>query len=120
MHDRLALREQAGDSKRHGDAMIAKTRDARAPQRGRPMNFESVVHLDDLRAHDAQIMSDRSDAIGFLDPQFLGVPDDGGAGGKRSGDRQRRKFVDELRHFFSLNDGAFERRSGNFDYAAML
>ena len=84
------------------------------------MNLEAIVHLDDLRAHDPQIVRDGGDAIGFLHPQFLGVANDRGAAGERAGHRQNRQFVDQLRNFFSLDDGAFERRAGDFDDAARL
>ena len=80
--------------------MIAEAGDARAAQRRRPMNFEPVIHLDDLRAHGAQIVRDGSYAIGFLNPQLLRVANDGCAACQRTGDRQHGQLIDELRDFF--------------------
>ena len=64
------------------------------------MNFQAIIQFHDLRAHRAQIVRDRGDAIGFLHPQFLGMPDNGGAAGKRARDSENRQFVDQLRNFF--------------------
>ena len=104
----LAFREHAGDRESHRDAVIAKTGKPRAVQRSAAMDFQAVVQLDNLRAHRAQIVRDRGDAIGFLDSQFLRVADDGGALGERAGDRQDRQFIDQLRNFLSLDHGRLE------------
>src|SRR5437667_12237669 len=84
------------------------------------MNFETVIPLDDLRAHDAQIVRDGGNAIGFLNPQLLRLANDGCAIGQRTGDREDGQLVDELRHFFSLNNGAFERYARDFDDSTRL
>ena len=65
-------------------------------------------------------MGNGRDAISFFDAQFLRVTNNSGAGGERTGHSQGRKFVNELGNFFSLNNGAFERRARDFDYAAVL
>src|SRR5207244_13281617 len=84
------------------------------------MNFETVISLDELRANDAQIVRDGGNAIGFLNPQLLRMANDGCAIGQRTGDREDGQLVDELRHFFSLNNGAFERDARDFDDSTRL
>ena len=63
-------------------------------------------------------MSDRRDAIGFFDPQLVGVADDGCAVGQRAGHGQDRQFVNQLRNFFAMNHGALKRHTRDFDDAA--
>ena len=65
-------------------------------------------------------MSDCGNAVGFLHPQFLSLADDGGAVGKGASHRQHRKLVDQLRNFFSLNNGAFQHGTRYFHDAAWL
>ena len=84
------------------------------------MNLETIIQLDHLRAHGAQIVRDRGDAIGFLDAQFLGLPDDGRAAGERAGHGEDRQLIDQLRNFLALDDGAFERRAGDLHRPARL
>ena len=88
--------------------MVAETGETRAMERGATVDLEAVSQFDDLGAHRAQIVGNRGDPVGFLDTQFLGVPDDGGAVGKRAGDSENRQFIDQLRDFLALNDGGFE------------
>ena len=82
------------------------------------MNFETVIPLDDLRAHDAQIVRNGGNAIGFLNPQLLRMANDGCAIGQRTSDREDGQLVDELRHFFSLDNCAFD--ACDFDDSARL
>ena len=65
-------------------------------------------------------MRDRGDAIGFFYAQFLGMPNNRRAAGERARDSENRQFVNQLRHFFSLNDGPFQRRARDFDRSARL
>ena len=95
--------------------MIAKAGHARAAQGGGTMNFEPVTHFDNLRAHGAQVVGDGSYAIGFLNAQLLRMADNGCAVCQRTGNRQYGQLIDELRHFFSLNDRAFERGARDFN-----
>jgi hypothetical protein len=57
-----------------------------------------------LRAHGAQIVRDRRDAIGFFNAQFLRIPDGCFAARQNGCDGQNRQFVNELWHFFPLNN----------------
>src|ERR1700694_5616277 len=104
LNDRFAVGEKTSHSKGHRDGMIA----------------QAVVYLDNLCAHDAQIVRDGGDAIGFFNAQFLGVANNGGATGERAGDSENGQLVDELRDFFPLDDGALERRASYLNDAAML
>ena len=84
------------------------------------MNLETIIQLDDLRAHGAQIVRDRGDAVGFFDAQFLRLADSGRAAGERASHREDRQLIDQLRNFLPLDDGAFERRAGNLHRPARL
>ena len=71
------------------------------------MNFQTIFQLDDLRSHRAQIVRDRRDAIGFFYAQFLGLTNNRRAARERAGHGEHRQLIDQLRNFFSLNDGPF-------------
>ena len=73
----MLIGEQPGDGKSHGDSMIAEAGNTRTVQRRRPMNFQPVLHLDHLGAHDPKIVSNGRDAIGFFHPKFLRMTNDG-------------------------------------------
>src|SRR5205807_6151930 len=74
--------KKSGNGESHRDSMIAKAGQSRAAQRRRPVNLEAIVELDDLHTHRAQVLRDRGNAIGFFDPQLVGVTNDGGAAGE--------------------------------------
>src|SRR5205823_12945308 len=111
LNNRFAIREHAGDRKRHRDPVIAEARDSRALQLTAAMDFEAILLLDDFHSHRPQIMRDRSDAVGFLDAQLLGLANNCRATRQRPGDSEDRQLVDELWDFLALNYGAFERRA---------
>ena len=46
--------------------MIAETRHTCSVQGSRTMNFETISHFGNLRAHGAQIVRDRGNAIAFF------------------------------------------------------
>src|SRR5256714_5369535 len=118
LNNGLAVGEKAGHSEGHSNAMIAEAGQPGATQRSGSMYLEAVAHLDHLRAHGTKIMSDGGEAVGFLDSQLLRLADDGCSGGNGPSHREHWQFVDELWHFFSLNDSAFKRRAGDLDDAA--
>ena len=82
------------------------------------MDFEAVIELNHLHAHAPQIVRDRSDSIRLFDAQLVGMANDGRSVRERACDRQHRQFIDQLRNFFPLNDGALEGRARYFDGAA--
>src|SRR6266498_596298 len=120
LNDSFPVSEQTRYGKSHRNAMIAETCYACPMQRSRAMNFETIVHLRDLRAHSAQIMRDSGNTIGFFHTQFLGMPNNRLTicqGARHCEDRQ---FVNELRHFSALNNGAFYRDPRDLDDSARI
>jgi len=59
--------------------MVTETGETRAMEGGATVDLQAVSHFHDLGAHRAQIVGDGGDSVGFLDTQFLGVPDDSSA-----------------------------------------
>ena len=77
------------------------------------MNFEAIIRFRDLCTHSAQIVRDRGNAIGFFHAQFLGMANNRFAICQDACDCEDRQFVNKLRHFSALNNGAFEREPRN-------
>src|SRR5260370_12557636 len=120
LNNRFAICKESRDGKCHRSAMIAETRHACSVQGRWTMNFETISHFGNLRAHSAQIVRDCGDAIALFHTQFLGMANDRCTICQGACYCQYRQLVNELRHFFALNDGAFERDTRNLDNSARL
>src|SRR6184192_693730 len=120
LNNRFAVGKETRNSKGHRDAMIAEAHYARPMQGSRTMNFEAIFHFGDLCTHGAQIVRDCGNAIAFLDAQLLRMANDCCAICQGACYCQYRQFVNELRHFFALNDGTFECDSCDLDDSARL
>ena len=92
----ISLGAQGGYAEGHGDAMVAAGVDGRSMQSLTAGDIEPVLKLLHVRAHGPQIARDQSDAIRFLDAQFLRIANADAAARAGSDGGKHRKFVDQL------------------------
>src|SRR4029077_12032930 len=118
LNNSFAISEQARYGKRHRNTMVAKAWHAGSVQRRRAEYLQAIAHFGYLCSHGAQIVRDRSDAIAFFYAQFFRVPNNCLAVRKSASDCKGRQFINKLRYFFTLNDRAFKRETGDFDNSA--
>lgn len=87
---------QRGYAEGHGDAMISAGVDDGSVQLLSSRDVQSIFKFFHLGAHGAEISRDESNAIGFLDAEFLGIADADAAAGVGADGGEDGKFIDEL------------------------
>jgi len=96
-----AFGEEAEDSGRHGDAMVAVAFDLSSDKSAAALDEEAVRLFFDGDAEEAKVLSDDGEAIAFFVAEFAGVTDFGGSFGESGGGGENRNFVDEIRNFLA-------------------
>ena len=116
----LSVGIQGSNSEGHGDAVILAAVDGGTVERMAALDDEAVVGGSDVCAHPGQVVRHGVDAVGFLDLQFLGIPDDGLAICKACENCYGRDLVNELWYDGALNDTALKARCLDGDICGWL
>ena len=94
---RVAFGAQRGDREGHGDAVVGGGVDGRSVEGLTAGDLEAVGKLRHFSSHGAEISGHQRDAVGLLDPKFLGVAKDQAVCGVRRNGGENGKLVDDLR-----------------------
>ncbi len=97
MNQCVGLGAECGDAEGHRNAVIAAGVDDCAVEVLAAGYVETVFKLLNFSAHRAEILRNKSDAVGLLDAQFFGVADADAAGGVRRDGSEDGQLVDQLR-----------------------
>ena len=84
------------------------------------LDNHAVLGFPDARAHQFQIADHGTDSVRFLNAQFFRIADDCAAFSERSSHGEDGQFVDHIRDFAPLDDGAMKRATPDFDRAHLF